>query len=150
MKNKFILSILPAFFLLLNTQAAIFVPHPSSLNNTLVSTSNSSFFYAPVSKHKVSKTKKVKEDKKEKVDRFALWGFIAAVTGLASFFFAPAIGLVLVPVGIGLSIAGLNRTRKNNSTGKGLAIAGLVAGSAGILILLLGVLLAIAILSSWQ
>jgi hypothetical protein len=149
MKNKFILAVLPLFFLLLNTQAAIFVPQQSSSSNTIVS-SNTSFVDAPTKKSKdAKKVKKVKEDKKEKTDRFALWGFITAVTGLVSLFILPALGLVLVPVGLGLSIAGLSRTRKNNSTGKGLAIAGLVAGSAGIFLLLLGVILAIAILSNF-
>jgi hypothetical protein len=78
-----------------------------------------------------------------------LWGFVTSVTGLLSFFVLPALGLVLVPVGLGLSIAGLSRTRKNNSTGKGLAIAGLVAGSAGIFLLLLGFILALAVLSNF-
>lgn len=149
MKNKFILALLPVFFLLLNTQAAIFVPQTSNSNNNIVS-STTTFVDAPITKSKDSKkAKKVKEDKKEKVDRFALWGFISAVAGLASFFILPALGLVLVPVGLGLSIAGLSRTRKNNSTGKGLAIAGLVAGSAGIFLLLLGFILALAILSNF-
>jgi hypothetical protein len=149
MKNKFTLALLPLFFLVLNVQAAIFVPQPTGLSNTIVS-SNTSFVDAPTTKSKdTKKAKKVKEDKKEKVDRFALWGFITAVSGLVSFFILPVLGLVLVPVGLGLSIAGLSRTRKNNSTGKGLAIAGLVAGSAGIFLLLLGVILAIAILSNF-
>jgi hypothetical protein len=150
MKNKFILAFLPVFLLLLNTQAAIFVPQKTSSNNTIVSSANTSSFEEPITKSKDSKkAKKAKEDKKEKVDRFALWGFITAVAGLASFFILPTLGLVLVPVGLGLSIAGLSRTRKNNSTGKGLAIAGLVAGSAGIFLLLLGVILAIAVLSNF-
>ncbi len=149
MKNKFILSLLPVFFLLLNTQAAIFVPQTTNSNNTIVSSANTSSVEAPITKSKDSKkAKKLKEDKKEKTDRFALWGFISAVAGLASFFILPALGLVLVPVGLGLSIAGLSRTRKNNSSGKGLAIAGLVAGSAGIFLLLLGFILALAILSN--
>jgi hypothetical protein len=151
MKNKFILALLPLFFLVLNLQAAIFVPQTTISNNIIVESSNKSFVEGPITKSKDSKrAKKVKEDKKEKVDRFALWGFITAVTGLISFFVLPVLGLVLVPVGLGLSIAGLSRTRKNNSTGKGLAIAGLVAGSAGIFLLLLGVILAIAILSNFQ
>lgn len=151
MKNKFILALLPLFFLVLNLQAAIFVPQTTISNNIIVESSNTSFVEGPITKSKDSKrAKKVKEDKKEKVDRFALWGFITAVTGLISFFVLPVLGLVLVPVGLGLSIAGLSRTRKNNSTGKGLAIAGLVAGSAGIFLLLLGVILAIAILSNFQ
>jgi hypothetical protein len=150
MKNKFTLALLPLFFFVLNVQAAIFVPQASSTHNTSISSAHSSYVDAPVTKNKDSKkAKKVKEDKKDKVDRFALWGFITAVAGLASFFILPALGLILVPVGLGLSIAGLSRTRKNNSTGKGLAIAGLVAGSAGILLLLLGVILAIAILSNF-
>ncbi|MEY3541777.1 MAG: hypothetical protein RLZZ204_589 [Bacteroidota bacterium] len=149
MKNKFILALLPLFFLVLNLQAAIFVPQTSISNNIIVESSNTSFVEGPITKSKDSKrAKKVKEDKKEKTDRFALWGFITSVAGLASFFILPALALVLVPVGLGLSIAGLSRTRKNNSTGKGLAIAGLVAGSAGIFLLLLGVILAIAFLSN--
>jgi len=149
MKNKFILALLPLFFLVLNVQAAIFVPQASSTNKTSFSSAHSLYVDAPVTKNKDSKkAKKVKEDKKEKVDRFALWGFITAVAGLASFFILPALGLVLVPVGLGLSIAGLSRTRKNNSLGKGLAIAGLVVGSAGIFLLLLGIILAFALLSN--
>lgn len=148
MKYKFTLAFLPFFFFILNIQAAIFVPQTSS-NTTIVSSSNTSFVDAPKTKNKdTKKAKKVKEDKKEKVDKFALWGFITAVSGLVSFFILPVLSLVLVPVGLGLSIAGLTRTRKNNSTGKGLAIAGLVAGSAGIFLLVLGVILAIAILSN--
>lgn len=151
MKNKFTLALLPLLFFVLNLQAAIFVPQTSISNNIIVESSNTSFVEGPITKSKDSKrAKKVKEDKKEKVDRFALWGFITAVTGLISFFVLPVLGLVLVPVGLGLSIAGLSRTRKNNSTGKGLAIAGLVAGSAGIFLLLLGIILAIAILSNFQ
>jgi uncharacterized membrane protein len=150
MKNKFILALLPVFFLLLNTQAAIFVPQTTNYNNTIVSSANTSNVEAPITKSKDSKkAKKVKEDKKEKVDRFALWGFITSVAGLVSFFILPVLGLILVPVGLGLSIAGLSRTRKNNSSGSGLAIAGLVAGSAGIFLLLLGVILAISILSNF-
>lgn len=149
MKFKITIALLPIFFLLFNTQAAIFVPQQSIITNTSTVSTASNVAVPTTKDKKGKKVKKIKEGK-EKVDKFALWGFITAITGLASFFILPALGLVLVPVGLGLSIAGLSRTRKNNSTGKGLAIAGLVAGSAGIFLLLLGVILAIAILSSWQ
>lgn len=149
MKNRLTLALLPLFFLVLNVQAAIFIPHASSTNNTSVSSLLSTNVDAPVTKNKNSKkAKKVKEDKKEKVDQFALLGFVAAVTGLVSFFIFPLLGLVLVPAGLGLSIAGLSRTRKNNSKGKGLAIAGIVIGSTGVFLLLLGIILAIAVLSN--
>lgn len=149
MKNRFNLALFLAFFLVYNVQAAISTNLTTSSSNSTVSASNISYVDAPKTKSKESKkTKKVKEDKKEKVDRFALWGFITSVAGLVSFFILPVLGLILVPVGLGLSIAGLSRTRKNNSSGSGLAIAGLVAGSAGIFLLLLGVILAISILSN--
>jgi hypothetical protein len=150
MKNRFNLALFLAFFLVCNVQAAISTNLTTSSSNSTVSASNISYVDAPKTKSKESKkTKKVKEDKKEKVDRFALWGFITSVAGLVSFFILPALGLILVPVGLGLSIAGLSRTRKNKSSGSGLAIAGLVAGSAGIFLLLLGVILAISILSNF-
>lgn len=147
MKFKITLALLPVFLILLNTQAAIFIPQASNAASS-VKTSTISYVDAPKAKDK--KTKKVKKIKegKEKVDRFALWGFVLAVTGLVSFFIFPALGLVLVPAGLGLSVAGLSRTRKNNSTGKGLALAGLVAGSAGILLLILGFILALTVLSN--
>jgi hypothetical protein len=148
MKFKITIALLPIFFLLFNTQAAIFVPQQSIITNTST-VSAASYVAVPTTKDKKGKKlKKIKEGN-EKVDKFALWGFITAITGLASFFILPALGLVLVPVGLGLSIAGLSRTRKNNSTGKGLAIAGLVAGSAGILLLVLGFILALALLSNF-
>ena len=149
MKIRSALAFLPLFFLVLNVQAAILVTETTSSNNSIVSSTNTSSVDVPISKNKGSKkAKKIKNNQKEKVDGFALWGFVAAVTGLISFFVFPPLGLALVPAGLGLSIAGLSRTNRNNSSGKGLAIAGLAIGSAGMLLLLLGFILALAILSN--
>ncbi len=149
MSIKISLTFLSIFILILNTQAAVFIPQPESINST-VSVSNSTYFDAPAKKEKKYKKEKKRKDEKEKIDRFALWGFISGLTGLISFFIFPIFGLVLVPLGLGLSIAGLNRTRKSNSIGKGLSIAGLVIGSLGIFFLILGFILALTVLFSFS
>ena len=83
------------------------------------------------------------------MDNFAKWGFISSVAGLVSLFFLPLLGFVLLPVGIGFSIAGLSATSKNKTRGKGLAIAGLTIGSAGILLTLLAIVLVVAFFASF-
>ena len=95
------------------------------------------------------KDKKVKKEKEGKVDNFAKWGFISSVAGLVSLFFLPLLGFVLLPVGIGFSIAGLSATSKNKTRGKVLAIAGLTIGSAGILLTLLAIVLVVAFFASF-
>lgn len=148
MRTKIFLSLLPVFFLLFTSHAAIFVP--SSING---SNHTASIIHVdvPVSKSKgAKKVKKTKEEKADKVDKFAKWGFISSVVGFVSLFFLPYLSFALLPVGIGLSIAGLSATNKNKSRGKGLAIAGLSIGSAGVFIMLLAVVLVLAFFASWS
>jgi hypothetical protein len=89
------------------------------------------------------------KEKEGKVDNFAKWGFISSVAGFASLFILPFLAFALLPVGIGLSIAGLSATVKNETRGKGLAIAGLAIGSAGILLILLAIVLVVAFFASF-
>ena len=147
MRNKIIYSLLPIFLFMFSTQAAIFVPETNQLpTHTIVSSSVD----APTKKTKgFKKIKKVKEEKADKVDKFAKWGFISSAVGFVSLFFLPFLSFALLPVGVGLSIAGLSATTRNKSRGKGLAIAGLSIGSAGIFIMLLAVVLVLAFFANW-
>jgi hypothetical protein len=150
MKNKIILTLLPLFLFLFHTEAAIFIPNAiqnQSHSNLVV---NGAKDDVQNKEPKVSKKdKKAKKEKQDKVDNFAKWGFIASVVGFASIFFLPLLGFVLLPVGVGFSIAGLSATVKNKTRGKGLAIAGLAVGSAGILLILLAVVLVLSLISNW-
>ncbi len=148
MKSKIILSLLPLFLFLFTPQAAIFIPE---VNTSQSHTVSSTFVDAPTKKSKgLKKIKKTKEEKIDKVDKFAKWGFISSAVGFVSLFFLPYLSFALLPVGIGLSIAGLSATNRNKSRGKGLAIAGLSIGSAGVFILLLAVVLVLAFFASWS
>jgi hypothetical protein len=149
MKNKIILTLLPIFLFLFHTEAAIFIPNAiQNQSHSLVV--NGAKDDVQNKEPKVSKKdKKAKKEKQDKVDNFAKWGFIASVVGFASIFFLPLLGFVLLPVGVGFSIAGLSATVKNKTRGKGLAIAGLAVGSAGILLILLAVVLVLSLISNW-
>lgn len=147
MRNKVILSLLPVFFFMFTSQAAIFIPE---VNNSHAQTISTIYDDAPAAKSKgAKKSKKTRGEKIGKVDSLAKWGFISSIAGFLSIFLLPVITFALFPLAIGLSIAGLNSTRKNNTRGKGLAIAGLSIGSAGVLLLLFGLILVLTIFSNW-
>ncbi len=150
MKNKSILILLPIFLFLFNADAAVFLPKTTQLQDQTSIGTNEFIKGGEKKTTKVSKKdKKVKKEKEGKVDNFAKWGFISSVAGLVSLFFLPLLGFVLLPVGIGFSIAGLSATSKNKTRGKGLAIAGLTIGSAGILLTLLAIVLVVAFFASF-
>ena len=150
MKNKSILILVPIFLFLFSADAAIFFPKTTQLQEQTSIGTNEFIKGGEKKVTKVSKKdKKVKKEKEGKVDNFAKWGFISSVAGLVSLFFLPLLGFVLLPVGIGFSIAGLSATSKNKTRGKGLAIAGLTIGSAGILLLLLAIVLVVAFFASF-
>ena len=147
LKNKSILILIPVFLFLFNADAAIFLPKTTQLQEQTSIGTNEIIKEGQKKETKVSKKdKKVKEGK---VNKFAKWGFISSVAGLVSLFFLPLLGFVLLPVGIGFSIAGLSATSKNKTRGKGLAIAGLTIGSAGILLTLLAIVLVVAFFGSF-
>jgi hypothetical protein len=147
MKNKSILILLPIFLFLFNAEAAIFLPNTTQHQEQTSIGTNEIIKEGQKKETKVSKKeKKVKEGK---VDKFAKWGFISSVVGFVSLFFIPLLPLVLLPVGIGLSIAGISATAKNKTRGKGLAIAGLAIGSAGILLTLLAIVVVVAFFASF-
>lgn len=129
------------------SQAAIFVQEKNNLKSqTIVSVSSD----APAKQvNRVKKTKKNKEEKADKVNKFAKWGFIFSLIGFVSLLILPFISFALLPLGIGFSIAGLSATSKNKSRGKGLAIAGLSIGSAGIFIMLIVILFVLAFFANW-
>ena len=150
MKNKSILILVPIFLFLFSADAAIFLPKTTQLQEQTSIGTNEFIKGGEKKVTKVSKKdKKVKKEKEGKVDNFAKWGFISSVAGLVSLFFLPLLGFVLLPVGIGFSIAGLSATSKNKTRGKGLAIAGLTIGSAGILLTLLALVLVVAFFASF-
>ncbi len=150
MKNKSILILVPIFLFLFSADAAIFLPKTTQLQEQTSIGTNEFIKGGEKKVTKVSKKdKKVKKEKEGKVDNFAKWGFISSVAGLVSLFFLPLLGFVLLPVGIGFSIAGLSATSKNKTRGKGLAIAGLTIGSAGILLTLLAIVLVVAFFASF-
>jgi hypothetical protein len=150
MKNKSILILVPIFLFLFSADAAIFLPKTTQLQEQTSIGTNEFINGGEKKVTKVSKKdKKVKKEKEGKVDNFAKWGFISSVAGLVSLFFLPLLGFVLLPVGIGFSIAGLSATSKNKTRGKGLAIAGLTIGSAGILLTLLAIVLVVAFFASF-
>lgn len=150
MKNKSILILLPLFLFVFNADAAIFLPKKTQLQQQTSIGTNEFIKGGENKATKVSKKdKKVKKVKEGKVDNFAKWGFISSVVGLASLFFLPLLGFVLLPVGVGFSIAGLFATSKNKTRGKGLAIAGLTIGSAGILLTLLAIVIVVAFFASF-
>ena len=150
MKNKSILILVPIFLFLFSADAAIFLPKTTQLQEQTSIGTNELIKGDQKKAIKVSKKdKKVKKEKEGKVDNFAKWGFISSVAGLVSLFFLPLLGFVLLPVGIGFSIAGLSATSKNKTRGKGLAIAGLTIGSAGILLTLLAIVLVVAFFASF-
>jgi hypothetical protein len=150
LKNKSILILIPVFLFLFNADAAIFLPKTTQLQEQTSIGTNEIIKEGHKKESKVSKKdKKVKKEKEGKVDNFAKWGFISSVAGLVSLFFLPLLGFVLLPVGIGFSIAGLSATSKNKTRGKGLAIAGLTIGSAGILLTLLAIVLVVAFFGSF-
>ena len=146
MKSKIILSLLPLFLFLLTPQAAIFIPE---VNTSQSHTVSSTFVDTPTNKSKgAKKAKKSRAEKVGKVDSLAKWGFISSIAGILSLFLLPVVTFALFPLAIGLSIAGLNSIKKNNTRGKGFAIAGLSLGSAGVLLLLFGLLLVLSFLSA--
>jgi hypothetical protein len=150
MKNKSILILVPIFLFLFSADAAIFLPKTTQLQEQTSIGTNEFIKGGEKKVTKVTKKdKKVKKEKEGKVDNFAKWGFISSVAGLVSLFFLPLLGFVLLPVGIGFSIAGLSATSKNKTRGKGLAIAGLTIGSAGILLTLLAIVLVVAFFASF-
>jgi hypothetical protein len=150
LKNKSILILIPVFLFLFSADAAIFLPKTTQLQEQTGIGTNEFIKGGEKKVTKVSKKdKKVKKEKEGKVDNFAKWGFISSVAGLVSLFFLPLLGFVLLPVGIGFSIAGLSATSKNKTRGKGLAIAGLTIGSAGILLTLLAIVLVVAFFASF-
>lgn len=147
LKNKSILILIPVFLFLFNADAAIFLPNTTQHQEQTSIGTNEIIKEGQKKETKVSKKeKKVKEGK---VDKFAKWGFISSVVGFASLFILPLLAFVLLPVGIGFSIAGLSATAKNKTRGKGLAIAGLAIGSAGILLTLLAIVLVVAFFASF-
>jgi hypothetical protein len=147
LKNKSILILIPVFLFLFNADAAIFLPKTTQLQEQTSIGTNEIIKEGQKKETKVSKKdKKVKEGK---VNKFAKWGFISSVAGFASLFILPFLAFALLPVGIGLSIAGLSATVKNETRGKGLAIAGLAIGSAGILLILLAIVLVVAFFASF-
>ena len=150
MRNRSILILLPIFLFIFSADAAIFLPKTTQLQEQTSIGTNEFIKGGEKKVTKVSKKdKKVKKEKEGKVDNFAKWGFISSVAGLVSLFFLPLLGFVLLPVGIGFSIAGLSATSKNKTRGKGLAIAGLTIGSAGILLTLLAIVLVVAFFASF-
>jgi hypothetical protein len=147
LKNKSILILIPVFLFLFNAEAAIFLPKTTQLQEQTSIGTNEIIKEGQKKESKISKKdKKVKEGK---IDKFAKWGFISSVVGFVSLFFIPLLPLVLLPVGIGFSIAGISATAKNKTRGKGLAIAGLAIGSAGILLTLLAIVLVVAFFASF-
>ena len=147
LKNKSILILIPVFLFLFNAEAAIFLPKTTQLQEQTSIGTNEIIKEGQKKESKISKKdKKVKEGK---VDKFAKWGFISSVVGFVSLFFIPLLPLVLLPVGIGFSIAGISATAKNKTRGKGLAIAGLSIGSAGVLLTLLAIVLVVAFFASF-
>jgi hypothetical protein len=147
LKNKSILILIPVFLFLFNAEAAIFLPKTTQLQEQTSIGTNEIIKEGQKKESKISKKdKKVKEGK---VDKFAKWGFISSVVGFVSLFFIPLLPLVLLPVGIGFSIAGISATAKNKTRGKGLAIAGLAIGSAGVLLTLLAIVLVVAFFASF-
>ncbi|MBP7931486.1 MAG: DUF4190 domain-containing protein [Chitinophagaceae bacterium] len=148
MRSKILLTIIPVFFFLFHTEAAIFIPDVANTSNSVINISSQTVD-APTTKSKGSKkAKKSRAEKVDKVDKFAKWGFISAIAGFVSLFLLPVVTFALFPLAIGLSIAGLNSVKKNNTRGKGLAIAGLSLGSAGVLLLLFGLILVLSFLSA--
>lgn len=147
MRSKIILSLLPVFLFFFTSEAAIFIPETNNSQSQKVS---STIVEVPTTKSKgEKKVKRIKKEKADKVDNFAKWGFISAVAGFVSLFFLPFLSFALLPVGVGLSIAGLSASVKNKTRGKGLAIAGLAVGSAGILLILFAVVLVLTLFTSW-
>ena len=148
MRSKILLTILPVFFFLFQTEAAIFIPDVANTSNSVINMSSYTVD-VPTSKSKgAKKAKKSRAEKVDKVDKFAKWGFISAIAGFVSLFLLPVVTFAFFPLAIGLSIAGLNSIKKNNTRGKGFAIAGLSLGSAGVLLLLFGLLLVLSFLSA--
>jgi hypothetical protein len=149
-KNKSTLIFIPLFLFLFNANAAIFLPKTTHLQEQTSIGTNEIIKEGQKKESKVSKKdKKVNKEKEGKVDKFAKWGFISSVVGFASLFILPFLAFALLPVGIGFSIAGLSATAKNKTRGKGLAIAGLAIGSAGILLTLLAIVLVVAFFASF-
>ncbi len=149
-KNKSILIFIPLFLFLFNADAAIFLSKTTQLQEQTSIGTNEIIKEGQKKESKVSKKdKKANKEKEGKVDKFATLGFISSIVGFVSFFFLPLLGFVLLPVGIGFSIAGLFNTAKNKTRGKGLAIAGLSIGSAGILLILIAIIIALAFFASF-
>ncbi len=94
--------------------------------------------WSPVYAIEGYKTRQEKKDLKDeqqdarKMDELSLWSYIAAVTGIASFFVLPAASLLLFPAGLVMGIIALVRGRRSieDRRGKGLAIAAVVLGGA--------------------
>ncbi|MFN5376856.1 MAG: DUF4190 domain-containing protein [Chitinophagaceae bacterium] len=148
MRSKILLTIIPVFFFLFHTEAAIFIPDVGNTSNSVIYISSDTVDVPATKSKGEKKVKKTKEEKGVKVDKFAKWGFISAIAGFVSLFLLPVVTFAFFPLAIGLSIAGLNSIKKNNTRGKGFAIAGLSLGSAGVLLLLFGLLLVLSFLSA--
>lgn len=67
-----------------------------------------------------------------KMDKLSLAAYITTVAGIASFFFAPVAGLVLLPAGFIMGFITFLGGKKRFATkrGRGLAIAAVVLGGA--------------------
>ncbi len=148
MKSKILLTIIPVFFFLFHTEAAIFIPDVANTSNSVINISSHTVDVPTLKSKGAKKVKKTKEEKAVKVDKLAKWGFISSIAGVVSLFLLPVVTFALFPLAIGLSIAGLNSIKKNNTRGKGFAIAGLSLGSAGVLLLLFGLILVLSFLSA--
>ena len=79
-------------------------------------------------------------------DTTSLVAMILGVVGLASLVFFPYLMILCVPALI-LGIVGLRRVKREGTKGYGFAIAGIVTGALGILLVLFALVVAIVILS---
>ena len=148
MKYNILITLFCILFCLSNTEAAIFIPDVVSTTNNSIQVSFPSSDGSIQKSKSTKKSKRQRAERVDKVDNLAKWGFISSIAGFVSLFLLPVVTFALFPLAIGLSIAGLNSIKKNNTRGKGYAIAGLSLGSAGVLLLLVGLVLVISFLSA--
>lgn len=94
--------------------------------------------WAPVYGINSNKTRQEKKELKDeerdirKMDELSLWAYISAVTGIASFFVAPAASLLFFPAALVMGVIALvrGRRRMEDRKGRGLAIAAVILGGA--------------------